>query len=391
MRIRFLSLILLIIIGLGMIRISNATTTITVSIDPAKVPGRIGKYISFNIAISGIDPPLDLYAFDLNLTWTDIDFNLVGASEGPFVKQSGVTFWLTKDYTEGASQVLRLVCSRMGGGLGSTGSGVLATVTLYVLGGTTGSLFQIRDITLRNSVLDPIEPPKYDVNIVKLSSQFARARDWDLDPEFGVIDIYDMAVVAVNYGTNVVKPTKIPTSWTATAGGGWANPERLGASDDLRASSATQNQATKWGDFRFNTTTNWELVSQVEVGLERMIDATPSKNIKIELSNDNGTSWSGTTFTHTVADTAETLVWVDVTTAYSWTPTMIKSIAVKLTYDTTASGNTIRIDYLAIRVTPTPTLAPPETFDPDADVTNNRVVNIDDLVKVATNYGAYQL
>jgi hypothetical protein len=389
-----------------MIKLGDATTTITVRVDPATVPGRVGKIISFDIYISGIDEVVgDLFAWELRVNWTDINFNFVTAKEGPFLKQGGVTAFITPILsTFGAQETLALACSLVGYVPGVRGEGVLATVSLYVIAGQTGDAFTVSGIKLRNSVLDPIWPPyippgqtepKYDVILLDEAGIFLTSPlAADIEPEFGVIDTYDLGVVANNYLRNVTRLTKIPTSWAAAAATGWSNPERVGASDDfpyilprvLHAASATTGASTKWMTFRFNTTV-WTGVNTVEVGLERWIDP-GSRIIRIELSNDNGTSWSQTYYDHTVADTSDTMVWIDVTGAYAWTKAMVDSIAVKITYQS-PSPITIRIDYLAIRVTPTPVLGPPEVFDPDADVNNDRIVDVDDLVLVATSYGEH--
>lgn len=391
---RVLAIALFMIIGFSavfsMVKITSATTIITLSIDPLKVPGKVGRNITFDIAISGVNSSvLDLWAWELKLNWTDIDFNYVSAVQGSFLAQSGTTFWVSPIRSgTGGNETLTLACTRTGAGSGSLGSGVLATITLYVVGGTSGSKFDLYSIKLRNSLLNPIEPPTYDVSVLDQVGEFARPRSYDLEPVFGEVDIYDLAVVGVNYGTNVIRVTKIATQWAVAGGAGWLNPEFVGSSDDTRASETTLNDAHRWTNFGFNTT-SWTGVSKVEVGLERMVDSS-FRLITVAMSNDNGGTWSATTFTHNASDQFDTLVWVDVTTAYAWTKAMVNNIAVRLTY-ASATGTTFRLDYLAIRVTPSPVLLPPEVFDPEADVDNDLNVDIDDLVRVATNYGEYEL
>jgi len=373
-----------------MIRVSEAVTTITVSIDPPVVPGRVGKNVSFDVSISGIDESvLDLYAWEFKLRWTDTEFNFVDAQEGPFLEQGGQTsFVVPKPVVAGVNETVTVGCSLTGYIPGVRGSGVLATVTLYVVGGTTGSFFDLLDIELRNSALEPIEPPDYDVDLVDVDAEFARARSYDIEHNFGVVDIYDLGAVTINYGRNVIRPTSIATTWAVAAGGGWSNPEAAGASDNILASESTLNDAEKWMSFRFNTT-EWTGVSKVELGLERRVDS-GSGTILIAISTDNGNTWSPTTFPDTVNQYADALVWIDVTTAYTpgtWTKTMVENIAVRLT----RTAGILRLDYLVFRVTPTPALGGNEAFDPDADVNYDRTIDIDDLVILATNYGEYEL
>jgi hypothetical protein len=255
-----------------------------------------------------------------------------------------------------------------------------------VVGGTTGSLLDLGYVKLRNSILDPIEPPSYDVNVIVQDGTFARPRSYDLEPNYGEVDIYDLSAVGVNFGTNVIRVTKIATQWAQIGAVGWQNPEFVGAPDDQRALAGGAGAMYKWMYFGFNTT-SWTGVSKVEVGLERMID-TGTRTIVINMSNDNGATWSATTYNHVVADQFDTMVWVDVTTAFGWTKADVNNIAVSL--KGLLTGN-VRVDYLAIRVTPSPVLAPPEVFEPEADVNNDLTVDIDDLIMVAINYGEYEL
>jgi hypothetical protein len=388
---RTLSLILLTVLAfattLSMVKVADATTTVTVAIDPAVVPGKVGKNFTFDITVDGIDSSvLDLFAWELKLNWTDLDFNYVGAAEGPFLQSSGPTFWVAPGRTTSLTQeVLTLSCTRTGGGSGALGSGVIASVTLYVVGGTTGSVFNLWSVKLRNSALDPIEPPKYDVNVVVQDGTFSRPRAYDLKPTYGEVDIYDLSAVGVNLGTNVIRVTKIPTQWAV---GTWTTPGFVGASDNNKAFATAENAQQAWTNFGFNTT-SWTGVSKVELGLERM--ASTARSLRIEISVDNGASWSATTFTHPIAENYDTMVWVDVTTADpGWTKADVNSIAVRLTVLGTGTVP-IYVDYLAFRVTPSPVLGPPEAFNPEADVNNDLVVDIDDLVLVAINYGTYEL
>jgi len=394
-----------------MIRVSEATSIITVNVDPAKVPGRVGKNINFGIYISGIDETVyDLWAWDLKLSWVDIEFNLVSVEEGDFLKDtlSGETQFVTQLSSDDGVEILSLASTvkwdpQYGMPRGVLGEGVLVTISFYVIAGTTGSRFEISDIELRNSgpvdtnqIWPPytppgLESPLYDVIVLDEAGEFTLApRPEDIEPTYGVIDVYDLSVVAANYNRNVTRSKKIPTSWTPHPTTSWENPQYLGASDELRAATRTEGASTTWSHFMFNTT-GWTGVDKVEVGLETWIDA-GTDNITLALSNDNGTSFSATTFTHTVDNKKyDVIKWIDVTGAYSWTPNMIGSIAVNLTYRAVSSPSFIRIDYLVVAVTPQPVLLPPYAFDPDADVNNDRVVDIDDLVLVAVNYGSYPL
>jgi len=396
MRVRLVSLFILLIICLSIVRVNEGVADkaiVTVRVSPDKVPGRVGKNIEFDIHISGIDwRVLDLYGWELTLSWVNLGFNLVTVEQGPFLEQAGDTFWVPPTHDDsGDRETLALGSTLIGAPTGVTGEGVLATVTLYVIAGLADSTFDLFDVRLINSALEAIAPPKYNVVVFDEYGEFIPVtRSWDLEPPYGDVDIYDLGMVAANFNRNVTRPRKISVAWAAVAVNGWWDPQNVLASDNLRAYAGLDGKSTKWMNFGFNTT-GWSDVSIVEVGLETYIDY-GTDDIVIALSNDNGSSWSANTKTHAV-DTVkiDSFSWINVTDAYSWTPNMIESIAVKLTYQADGDPTNIRIDYLVVAVTPEPLLTGDKVFDPDADVTGNRFVDLDDLVLVAINYGSYAL
>lgn len=394
MRLRLTPLLLLLTIALTMIRTSEATAVITVSVSPAKVPGRIGKNIQFDIYISGIDERVvDLFAWELKVSWDDIGFNLVSVEEGPFLQQGGTTYWVEPSIeTAEGKEIMSLACTLTGVVPGVRGEGVLATITLYVIAGFTGSIFDIFDIKLLNSQLETIWPePIYDVILITEHGEFIRVpKSWDIEPPYGVVDIYDLGLVASNFMRNVTRPRKIATSWAVVGVEGWSNPQFVLASDELRAVTKTDGASTAWMYFGFNTT-GWTGVYKVEVGLEVWNDA-GRDDIILSLSNDNGTTWFTQNYTLIVDNVGyDAFKWIDVTNATSWTPNDINWIAVKLTYKAYGGAQNIRIDYLLVAVTPEPLLDPPEAFVPDADVNFDRIIDIDDLALTAYNFGSYPL
>jgi hypothetical protein len=169
--------------------------------------------------------------------------------------------------------------------------------------------------------------------------------------------VFAGASVEVNATVTNKGPNPVTFDLTPYAEKGWRNLEEADLSDNVWTSSSADGSDARWTTFRFNTT-GWASVSTVEVGLERWID-TGTDRLVVALSNDNASSWSATTYNHDVSDTTDTLVWIDVTTAYSWTPEMITGVGVKLKYEELggASG-IIRVDYLAVRVTPLPSGTP---------------------------------
>jgi len=393
MRVRLVSLFILVIICLSIIRVNGGgatTATITVSVSPEKVPGRVGKNIEFDIYISGIDERvLDLYGWELYLDWNINAFKLVSVIEGPFLEQAGYTYWVPPTGIDTGHMLLG--STLLDAPTGVLGEGVLATITLYVIAGLADSTFDLSEIRLVNSALDPIEPPRYNVIVFDEYGEFIPVtRAWDLEPPYGEVDIYDLGVVAASFNRNVTRPRKIPTDWAAVAVNGWKYPQNVLSSDDIRARAGSNGKSTKWMHFGFNTT-GWTGVSMVEVGLEARIDS-GNDSIIIAVSHDNGSTWSATTYTHNVtSEKIDSFSWINVTSAFIWAKWMVRQIAVKLTYQADGSPTPIDIDYIVVAVTPEPLLTGDKVFDPDADVTGDRWVGLDDLVTVAINYGSYAL
>jgi len=197
MKNRFLYGTILMIIGLLSMHIAAALATATTYVDPANVPGRLGKNASFNISVYDINATRgeDLFAWELKINWTDSKFNFVSAVEGPFLKQGGDTFFASPKATKaGGNETLTLASSLVGAVPGVTGSGVLATVTVYYNTTTTGNFIDLFGVKLRRSDLNPIP------TIVVLDGQFVVPRDWDINPDFGSVDIYDLVDVGINFG-----------------------------------------------------------------------------------------------------------------------------------------------------------------------------------------------
>jgi len=342
---------------------------------------RPGGISTTDICIKGVS---DLFAWTAKLSWEPTHFNLVSYEEGPFLRQGGATYFVDKSGGNSVSMASTLLGYLPGYpsefSCSPPASGVLATITLCAVAPVEGAILNLSDVELLNSHLWHIETSVQD-------GESHSARCYDIEPQFGVVDVVDLSAVGVNYARNVTRLTRTPTSWLNVTSEGWENPYYVTTSDDLRAVCRIDGEATMWKDFMFNTT-GWSGVEKVEVGLETWID-TGTCNIVTALSNDNGTSFSATTFTHAVDNAKyDKFTWIDVTGAYSWTVADIRSITVKLTYQYVAGAN-VRVDYLVVAVTPQPVLSPPNVFDSDADVNYDRVVDIDDLALVTVNYGPY--
>jgi len=216
------------------------------------------------------------------------------------------------------------------------------------------------------AIADTLGPPTEsdtDDNVIGRSALDAQEVWVGPDVEVSNIEpnatqIYPGDPVKINVTVTNKGPKPINFSVNTYAEHGWRLPDAVVESDDEWAYTGADTSRAKWAAFKFNTT-GWSGVNKVEVGLERWID-TGTDNLTIGVSNDAGASWSATTFTDTVTETTDTLVWIDVTSAYGWTATMVEKAAVKLTYQAIGAPSIIRVDYLALRVTPTPSMTPVE-------------------------------
>ncbi|TET21054.1 hypothetical protein E3J74_00670 [Candidatus Bathyarchaeota archaeon] len=177
----------------------------------------------------------------------------------------------------------------------------------------------------------------------------------DVEPKATSVYPGDIVSIDVTVENEGASPVTFDVKTFATPQ--WTNPAQVKKSDDISAAALADDASTKWMNYPLNMT-GWTDVNTVEVGIERRTESGGDDQIVIAVSNDEGKSWSGTTYTDTVTETIDTLVWVDVTSAYAWTHAMVGKIAVRLTYKAVSTPSIIEIDYHAVRVTPSS--VPPE-------------------------------
>jgi hypothetical protein len=101
----------------------------TLCVDPQTTKSEVGQDFSINVSISGV---VDLYGWQLQLSWNETILDVLNATEGPFLKSGGNNpyFAAPKIYENGS---VLLYCSRVGNVLGVNGSGVLATIRFHVV------------------------------------------------------------------------------------------------------------------------------------------------------------------------------------------------------------------------------------------------------------------
>ncbi len=131
----------------GLILINYAQpSTATISVSPQSITAAIGQNFSINVNITNV---LDLYGWELKLSWNQTLLDAVDAIEGPFLKAGGSTFFSPR-INNTAGYVL-LDCTLVGYILGVNGSGILATITFHVKDGGECPL-DLCDVILLNSL-----------------------------------------------------------------------------------------------------------------------------------------------------------------------------------------------------------------------------------------------
>lgn len=259
---------------------------------------------------------------------------------------------------------------------GVTGGGWLATIGLRVVG--SGEC----DLTTEHSYTY-----LQDSGLAYLPRTTVSGHHYEPDPEDlngdGIIDIFDLAVVGLNYGRYVTQQND-PTTWAGAGAGAWTNPQYAASSDDYYATAVVKNYAEDYGDYGFDIT-GWTGVAKVEVGVELKIAAGGNDKLYVFVSPDGGTSWSDPE--HTVIPTeSDTLVWIDVTDDFAWTPSMLTdgNFMVEIKYIVVGGSGTltISVDWLPVKVYPEPL-----AMHPEADVNGSGKVDIWDLTLIAIKYG----
>jgi hypothetical protein len=265
---------------------------------------------------------------------------------------------------------------------GATGNGLLATLQFRVKTATTTLLNITSEYTyIQNVIGETLGDQPGEIN--KGNGYFVAMQAYDTKPN-GLIDVYDLYTLGKNWA-KCPQQHKVPTT---VPSGTWTSPTNAYMTDDVRA-SAVDNAVQVYGGFGF-TTTSWSGVSKVEIGVERRaisLGGTLDDTLRIEVSNNGGTSWSATQNNEVVNWSTDKFTWFDFTGAYAWTPAFVGNIAVRISY-VRGSGveDSMQVDWVTVRVTPTPTSA-----SKYADVNADSIVNTPDLTQLAPQYGTNYL
>jgi hypothetical protein len=102
----------------------------TLSVSPSTVTCPVNQDFTISLTVSGV---ADLYGWEVILTWNSIFLDAVSATEGPFLKSGGTTFFTYSiNATDGSMTVY---CTLTGDVNGINGGGTLANVTFFVSNG----------------------------------------------------------------------------------------------------------------------------------------------------------------------------------------------------------------------------------------------------------------
>lgn len=291
--------------------------------------------------------------------WLTITYELPTSSQTD-IKTSGVIFGSTI----------------IGSYIGTYGSGLLGTMEFTVLSeGNTDIDIEGIIGTLHLTYYAHHTSPGTAVYVTTENGYFFEPWPEDLHPD-GIIDIRDLAIVGINYGKTEGEPavwTKSPSAWTGT----WTTPENAASSDNTYA-GVPKTETETYSNYGFGSCAS---VTKVEVGVEGYSEG--GEIIRIRVSDDGGSSWSGT---HDVTLTgSDTLTWVDVTSDFSWTPAHLldANLRVEATGIAVGGYKSTYVDWLPVRVN--------VIGSPEGDVDGDGDVDIMDLSMVAIKYGEIYL
>jgi len=121
------SLLAVLTIVLAYVVINRPASQVTLYVDPQTPSQYVGQDFTIKINISDV---AYLYGWELKLRWNTTVLNVVNATEGPFLKSGGNTFFIpTINNTAG---YIKLDCTLLGNISGVSGRGTLGTIQFHV-------------------------------------------------------------------------------------------------------------------------------------------------------------------------------------------------------------------------------------------------------------------
>lgn len=142
--------LLVLVFSLSALTQLSASTTTTVYVYPSSTTVTPTQTFFVDIRISAVS---DLYGWEFKLKWDPDLLDVVDVTEGPFLKQSGSTFF-TKTINNTVGYIL-VDCTLLGNVPGVSGDGTLAYVKFYAER-EGSSVLDLYDTKLVNSLEQPI-------------------------------------------------------------------------------------------------------------------------------------------------------------------------------------------------------------------------------------------
>lgn len=365
------SLVLLFLPSLLFINISSTSSTLTFKVEPVLSTAHVGG--QFTVQVNAYDA-VDLYAWNVRMNFDKNKFDAVGIIIAGFLASQ----------PEGATPSSRI--SNDGGFLiiGETTNGVYPGVDGD--GWLCSIIFQVEVET--SSVLNIDNEYTYALNRhlsdilphIKENGNYVPPWPEDVNAD-GVVDIFDLASVALDLNTYAIQQKDATTRETSTKP--WTNPTYVYTRDDNHAYTSTDEAYEEYNGYGF-VTTGWTGVTKVEVGVETKTDTGGECQIRVKVRH-GAVAW-GDAHTYDVTWTTDTFFWVDVTDDFIWTPSMIDTIQVRIEFNKPggATLQPIYVDWLPVRVTPEPA-----SISPFTDINGDGKVRVLDLTLVSMQYGRF--
>lgn len=161
----FLMLIILTSLSITILPFSaQANPTPYMSVDASSTTVDLGETFPINVNVTDVT---DLAVWDFALLYRNDILHGVNATEGPFLKTGGNTFFWQVQFTDQYNEThgrIYLTCSLLGSIPGVDGSGTLATINFQAVGGGNTTL-HLTDTVLGDSQANPIDHTTNDGNI----------------------------------------------------------------------------------------------------------------------------------------------------------------------------------------------------------------------------------
>jgi hypothetical protein len=334
--------VLLLMAGMiPLFKITKASSTAIVYIDPAEITGlAIGETFTINIKIANVT---NLAGWELDLYYSSSVLSAIEAMEGPFLKSFGNTYWfLGSDYrrqlddnynsTHGNAH---LACALLGSATGATGSGILANITFQVRG--AGS--------------SPISIPLDETKLLDSTPGNPQPIPHTTSDGLVVVIAHDIAITLITLSKTVTNDTQVTINVTAANLGNY---------------TATFNVTLYYGSTEIETKTVIDLPPSTNTILTFLWDTTP-----IPKGNYTITAFAipilGENYT-------ENNQYID--------GSIVETIGGDVTGD-------YKIDiYDLFRFGKSFGTTPGQTgWNPNCDLNNDNEINIHDIFQAARNYG----